>query len=107
MSMDIGNHVFEGPFTSAQDINEAPGMFVVFCHAGDDYKALDCGISGDVRMTLQRHARTRDWQNACAGSVEFAVLYSDDDDMLDQVEAELRARHKFPCRDAAEGSESA
>ena len=100
MSLEIGNYDFEGPYSSPTQLDERPGVFIVFCCTEDHYKGLDCGIANQVRDAVDTHPRREEWAEICQGEIQYAVLYTETN--LPAIEERLRELFKFPCRDAAE-----
>ncbi len=102
MSLDVGNYLFEGPYTSPDSLEDKPGVFVVFCHLENEYKAIDCGAPDKVKSSVVNHGRRELWPNYCSGVLEFAVLYNDTERAA--IEESLRNSFKFHCRDDSEKS---
>jgi hypothetical protein len=66
MSLDIGDYVFEGPYSTPVSLEEEAGIFVVFCRTGEDCKGLDCGIAGQAKTAVLGHSRRGEWEDICA-----------------------------------------
>jgi hypothetical protein len=100
VSLELGNYILEGPYESSATLEDKPGIFIVFCHVGDDYRGLDCGGAKAVRSAVEQHRRRPAWESACDGRLEYAVLYTEQEHSA--VVKDLRSRFKFPCRDATQ-----
>ena len=84
MSIIIGEHVFDGPFQSTQELANDPGVFAVIVANGDSGTLIDVGESSGICDRVLSHPDRPKWQTfSSAGTICYAVLYTP---TLNQIE---------------------
>ena len=98
MGITIGNHSFDGPFTSTSQLRAQSGVYAILGRgaAGGNWIVLDIGESGDVRSRVETHDRKLQWQNCGHTSLSVAALYCDATTRT-AVEQTLRLHYKPMC----------
>ena len=97
MSMTIGNHVFDGPYTTTEDLMNDPGVFAVIVAKGNIGSLIDVGESNNVGECVENHRSKVRWNKfASAGTLCFAVLYTPGFDQAERssIEQDIRAQYE-------------
>lgn len=105
LDVKLGGFDFEGPYTSADEIREEAGVYVVLSLRPERSPVLDVGESGwnwprgqGMRSRLKSHERRSCWEEHRGdGYIAFVVLYEPDGDRRLKVEKALRRSHHPPC----------
>lgn len=100
MNITIADYVFEGPYSSLEDLRSLPGVYAVLCRKGRGAVFLvDVGESYDVRRAVENHGGTQCWRENCGGDLALAVLYTPDlsGDGRRDIVGVIRARDYVPC----------
>lgn len=97
--MNIGRYIFEGPFSSINQIRETSGIYAVICSDGSKQFVVDIGSSGQLKTRLANHERRDCWLSQCHGILAFAILYTPNytDDQRTEIESELRKQYDPRC----------
>lgn len=99
MSIQVGKYTFEGPYSSAETLQDASGVYLILCHSGDKYHPVDVGESGTVKYRVEGHERKSCWDRNCNSSLVVAVLYTRNlhQEGRRKIEQEIRGMYNFPC----------
>ena len=99
MSIKIGRYNFEGPYISADSLEDTSGVYVILCQNGASYGPIDCGESATVKSRVKNHDRANCWSRNCRGTLKVAVLYTPQLQSAGRmiVEQEIRRDYAFPC----------
>jgi hypothetical protein len=89
MSLKFGRFELEGPFSKLADLNEAPGVFALFCHVADRYDLLDVREAADVQAEVARTIETGNWTEVCTGKLRVGVYYSTNPEEVESVRREV------------------
>ena len=97
MSKQIGRYVFDGPYASADALQDRSGVYAVL----DSVKVVDIGESATVKTRVASHDRTLSWYAHAIGNICYAAYYTPNlqADGRCRIEQELRAQYKPPCGD--------
>src|SRR5690349_18460628 len=71
-------YTFEGPFSSTDDLQNLPGIYVIvdMPFLGlPTTPPIDVGESDDVRRRVEQHDRTRCWLEKQRGTLAVAAMY--------------------------------
>jgi len=100
MSITIGSILFDGPFKSAEDLEDRSGVYVILCKENDNnYKVIDVGESAKVKSRVESHDRKPCWESNCNSSLAVAVHYTPRLQQSGRMEIEQALRSEFnpPC----------
>lgn len=99
MSFPIGNYEFEGPFESADELEDQAGIYAVMCERDDRIRLLDVGESAQVKTCIEGHEREPSWKKRCRGTLFFAVYYTLNAQEGERmgIEQEIREEFNPPC----------
>lgn len=99
MPLNVGEYEFDGPFGSADQLEDRSGVYVIVCSVNEQYQPVDCGESASVKSRIENHDRADCWNNSCNGALMVAVLYTPNLQSAGRVaiEQELRRQYDFPC----------
>jgi hypothetical protein len=96
MSIKIGGHVFDGPFTTTKDLMNDPGVFAVIVAKDDRGTLIDVGESNNVGECIETHKSRTKWSEfASTGKLCFAVLYTPSFDEAERSSIEQEIRSHF------------
>ena len=56
-------------------IGEA-GVYVIWCRAGAEWRALDVGESDNVKESVEGHKRALCWRENCGGTLYYSAKYT-------------------------------
>ena len=77
MSITIGDQVFDGPFQSAEELDDDAGVFAVIIANGDRGTLIDVGETESVGTGILNHPDKSRWQAFTSeGTLCYAVLYT-------------------------------
>ena len=96
MSITIGGHVFEGPYTRTEDLLNDPGIFAVIVADGEKGSLIDLGESNNVGKCVASHPDKPRWnQFSSEGKICYAVLYTPVFSQSERhaVEQEIRSQY--------------
>lgn len=81
--MIIGNYEFQGPFSSVEELEDRPGVYIVLCNLDDElHEVLLVDIDVlSVRKNLLQKDKSDQWRNNCSGKLEFVVCYREIDEL--------------------------
>lgn len=100
MSITIGKYQFEGPYDSADKLQDHSGVYVILCFT-DQVKShvIDVGESAKVQERVAGHDRQDCWKRNCNGTLKVAVLYTPNLQSAGrgEIEQELRTKYNPPC----------
>ncbi|MDF1543824.1 MAG: hypothetical protein P1R58_01835 [bacterium] len=97
MSITIGKHKFDGPYTITKDIMNDPGIFAVIVANGDRGALIDVGESNNIRECVEIHGSNTRWKKfASTGTLCFAVLYTPSYDQVERnsIEQDIRSLYE-------------
>ena len=97
MSITIGDHVFDGPYTTTKDLMNDPGVFAVIVAKDERGTLIDVGESNNIRECVKTHKSSTRWNRfASTGRLCFAVLYTPLFDQAERssIEQEIRAQYE-------------
>ena len=104
MSLIVEDCEFDGPFTSAQNVQARSGVFVVYdYHKSEGYCRLDVGEADNVHEQLLDHDRIFCWEQHSRGTLAYAVYYTDES-ARKRIAAKIREVSSLPCGPRASGS---
>ncbi len=94
--INIGNHQFEGPYTTTDSLDDRSGVYVILDHRNDGkYYLLDCGESATVKTRVGSHDRQPCWNIHSFGTLNVAVYYTPNLQQSDRMEVEQSIRQAF------------
>jgi predicted GIY-YIG superfamily endonuclease len=99
MVMVIDGYSFEGPYTSADSLEDRSGVYVILCYRDNRHYFIDVGESATVKQRVENHERKDCWQQNCSGTLVAVVYYTPS---LQQpgrmaIEQKIRKQHRIPC----------
>jgi len=99
MSIKIGEHIFEGPYTDIGMLQDKSGVYAIVCHSGQSYSLVDIGESATIKSRVESHDRKDSWAKNCSSTLEVAALYTPNAQQTGRmaIEQELRNRLNPPC----------
>jgi len=99
MAIEIGNYSFEGYFSSPAYIEEAPGLYAIFCRHYEKDLLVDTGESDNVRLRVENNEKSNCWRRNCPSALGYAVLYTPDLDEEERkrIEEEIRDQYNPVC----------
>lgn len=99
MAIQIGNYTFEGPYTSANALEDRSGVYAIHCFFNLKYYLIDVGESATVRSRIENHDRKDCWVSNCNGTLTVSVLYTPNKQQAGrmEIEQELRSLYNPPC----------
>jgi len=99
MSISIGQYKFEGPYTTAENLEDRSGIYVILCSKNGKNFVIDVGESAEVRSRVENHDRADCWRRNCSGTLKVAVLYTPHLHATGriEIEQEIRAKYDPPC----------
>lgn len=101
MAVPFCNYLFEGPFTSTEDIIPGKqGVYVILCRTSEvNFGIIDFGESGNVRERIESHERKNCWFNNCNGEIIYAVYYPTHEPEFNRlaIESEIRTKYTPLC----------
>jgi hypothetical protein len=96
MSITIGEHVFDGPYTTTKDLMNDPGVFAVIVAEGDRGILIDVGESNNVGECIEANKNKARWDTlASNGRLCFAVLYTPSFDQTERSSIEQGIRDQY------------
>ena len=98
MTINIGNHTFEGPFTDTTSLKNQSGVYVVLTRGNqaDSWTVVDVGEAEKVRNRVETHDRKDCWKRNNKGTLAVAAYYCTAAQRM-RIEAELRKQYKPAC----------
>jgi len=99
MSLTVEKYTFEGPYTSANSLEERSGVYLIVCKNGGNYNPVDVGESAQVKSRVENHDRGPCWKKSCFSTLMVAVLYTPNLQQAGRrrIEKEIRNMYDFPC----------
>lgn len=99
MSLVVSGVTFDGPFSSADDLADRSGVYLVVDRVNGQYHPIDCGEAAMVRSRVDSHDRSDCWRKSGRGTLAVAVHYTPGLQQFGRraIEAKLRDEHSFPC----------
>ena len=108
MSIKIGDHVFDGPFTITKDLLNDPGVFAVIVAKDKRGALIDVGESNKIRECVESHQNKIGWnKSASSGTLCFAVLYTPQSSQAERISIEQNLRTQFVRSDPGQRSSNA
>ncbi len=101
MAITIGSYVFDGPYTSTNDLEDRSGVYAILDKRSDGYHVIDIGESSEVKTRVENHDRADCWKRNKQGSLCVAVYYTPNKQQSGrkEIEQELRRQYNPPCGD--------
>jgi len=99
MTIKIGGHTFNGPYTSKDSIEDKSGVYAVLCKKEDEYYMIDVGESSEVKSRLDSHDRKSCWTKECKEVITYAVRYTPNlkQKGRKEIEQEIRGKLNVSC----------
>ena len=99
MTLKVADYSFEGPYASADDLEDRSGVYVVVDSTAGEYRLIDCGESATVKTRIATHDRADCWERNRSGTLMFAVRYTPNLQQAGrrEIESEIRDAYDFPC----------
>ena len=77
MSFNRWGYEFDQLYSSPDYLQNAPGVYVVWCEGNDDLLVLDVGQSDNVKGRLLNHERSNCWFSHCLkDAVQYSATYT-------------------------------
>lgn len=97
--MKILNYNFQGPFTSANDLEDNAGIYVITDNYQNQYNPIDVGESSTIKTRINTHDRQDCWKRNSKGILTAFVLYTPNLHQISRIEIEKNVRNSydFPC----------
>jgi len=101
MAFTRWGYSFEGAFLNCDSLKNLPGIYVIWCKSGENWKVLDVGESENVKERVCNHDRQDCWARNCNGTIYYSAVYFPDSSAEQRrvVESEIRTTTKPPCGD--------
>ena len=102
MSIKISQYSFDGPFVSADELEDRSGVYVIWCKTEQGYSLLDVGESAEVKSRVESHERVSCWEENCQGTLAYGAYYTPRKQQPGRRAIELRIRIEhggLPCGD--------
>ena len=101
MAIRIGRRDFDGPFRSADSLEDRSGVYVILDATASTYLVLDCGESATVMSRVQTHERADCWRRNARGSIMYAAVYTPRLQAVGrrEIEQAIRRQYSPPCGD--------
>ena len=98
MTVKIGDYAFDGPFNSADSIEDKSGIYAVLHYKEGKCYLLDIGESSQMKKVIEEHDR-KEWEKNSDGAIEYSVYYTPElkEDDRKEIEAKIRATYRPPC----------
>jgi len=100
MSISIGKHQFEGPYTDLGKVRDEGGVYAILGLNQKQYQVIDIGQSSALRSRIGSHDRSAQWERQNL-PLSVAVLYTPRWSEAERcvLEAEMRRTYQPPCGD--------
>lgn len=99
MTFEMWGHTFEGAFLLPNDLQPRPGICVIWCRSGKNWRVIDVGQSADVRDRVAFHDRVGCWERNCNGAILYSATYTPG--ILQagriRIEQQIRTAANPPC----------
>lgn len=96
MSIKLGEHVFDGPFTSTKDLNCESGIFGVIIANQESGSLIDLGETDNIRKCIENHMNKPKWNGLTSeGTICYAVLYTPEFNKQERSHIEQEIRDFF------------
>jgi hypothetical protein len=88
MAVRFGDLELEGPFSTLEELIDAPGVYALLCLNEDtgDFKLLQVKTTTLIQTEVARTLRD-DWSSFCQGKIRVAVFYGEEN--LDQIREQI------------------
>ena len=99
MSITIGKYTFDGPYTSANELEDRSGIYAIICQKDNKKDLIDVGESATVKSRVETHDRKDCWEKNCQGTLTVAVYYTQNLQQSGRmaIEQEIRNQYDIPC----------
>ena len=99
MGIKIAEHTFDGPFGSADDLEDRVGVYAIICKKDDGLYLVDVGESAKVKTSVETHDRKDCWNQNCQDTLVFAAHYTPDTQQSGRkiIEVQIRSKYKTGC----------
>lgn len=57
MSITVGRYTFDGPYNTADMLEDRSGVYAIHCRTTNGYFLMDVGESAMVKMRVENHER--------------------------------------------------
>lgn len=88
---------FDGPYYSADQVPNIPGVYTVWCQKGNTSTLIDVGQAKDLRERLSNHERKSCWLRHCSGVIYFYTVNISSEPHRLELELLIRYQKKPPC----------
>lgn len=78
MAIQIGRHLFHGPYRNTAEIENRPGVYLVLCEQALENSYINSGHSNSLRAAVETNHSAGGWFENCFGLIVIAVMYTDD-----------------------------
>ena len=95
MSINIGRHSFEGPYSDTDYLQNRSGIYAILDDQSSTTYVVDIGESADVKSRVESHDRKDCWQRNHRGTLKIAVLYTPNLQQSGRMAIEQELRDKF------------
>lgn len=95
MTITVGNHTFDGPYTNAGSLNDNSGVYAIHCNRDGKYYLIDVGESATVKTRIENHDRADCWKKNCQGTLTVSVLYTPNKQQAGRMEIEQELRELY------------
>lgn len=89
MGFERWGYTFQGAFSSCEELQPHPGIYVIWCMEGEKWTALDVGESENVQDRVRNHEHTDCWKEHCKGTIYYSAVYTPN--FLESVRKDLQA----------------
>jgi hypothetical protein len=98
MALNVGRYQFEGPYSSAAQLRDHSGIYIIVTSLNGQYQPVDCGESATLKTRIENHDRALCWGTQ-PGTLMAAVLYTPGLQSAGRcaIEQEIRSQYSFPC----------
>ena len=97
--IQIGKYSFEGPYTSAELLQDRAGVYAILDGRATEIIVVDVGESSEVKSRVDGHDRKTCWNKNRLGTLKVAVLYTPGMGQYGRmlIEQEIRNQYNPAC----------
>jgi hypothetical protein len=101
MAFERWEYTVEGEWSDPEKLEDRPGVYIIWCRAGENWSVLDVGESANVKSRVLNHDRSGSWRRNCQGDIYYSVIYTHDLQQAERMEIEQKIRRieNPPCGD--------
>lgn len=99
MSVKIGKYTFEGPYSTADSLEDRSGVYAIIDDKSDGLTLIDVGESSALKTRVENHDRSDCWRRNGIGNLKVAVLYTPNQHQSGRmlIEQEIRNQYSPVC----------